>query len=104
MAEPVSLQTPGPIFNSSRDPLSKRLRDFPWWFVAIIMIAIWAAFIILSNDFLCNIDQSFIDTLDAKQVSEALKAEFEIYEEDADSRGRDNCAEDLAKNGKSPMG
>jgi len=82
VAEPVSLQTPSPIIESRSDPLGKRLRDFPWWFLAIILIAIWAVFIILSKDFLCNIDQSFIDTLDAKQVSEALKAEFEIYEEE----------------------
>lgn len=39
-----------------RDPLSQRLARFPWWLLAIIFIAIWAAYIILSRE---NFQQAF---------------------------------------------
>ena len=39
-----------------RDPLSQRLAQFPWWLLAIILIAIWAAYIILSRE---NFQQAF---------------------------------------------
>ena len=39
-----------------RDPLSERLAQFPWWLLAIILIAIWAAYIILSRE---NFQQAF---------------------------------------------
>jgi polar amino acid transport system permease protein len=38
------------IIESSRDPFGKRLRDFPWWFLAMILIAIWAFFIISTRE------------------------------------------------------
>jgi polar amino acid transport system permease protein len=39
-----------------QDPLSERLAQFPWWLLAIILIAIWAAYIILSRE---NFQQAF---------------------------------------------
>ena len=39
-----------------RDPLSERLAEFPWWLLAIILIAVWAAYIILSRE---NFNQAF---------------------------------------------
>lgn len=32
-----------------KDPLARRLEQFPWWFVALILIAIWAGFIIFTR-------------------------------------------------------
>ena len=80
MAEQPPLQTPGPIITASKDSMGKRLKDFPWWFVAIILIAIWAAFIIAANEYLFTLDHDFIDTLDSGMVSEQLQAEFAKYE------------------------
>jgi len=54
-----------------------RLKEFPWWFVAIILIAIGAAFIILSSDFLFNTNLEFVDSLDSGLVTEQLHNEFE---------------------------
>jgi polar amino acid transport system permease protein len=53
------------------------MREFPWWFLAIILIAIWAAFIILSNDYLFDVDPSYIQDLDSGQVTEAVTQVFE---------------------------
>ena len=39
-----------------QDPLSERLAQFPWWLLAIILIAVWAAYIILSRE---NFQQAF---------------------------------------------
>ncbi len=80
MAEQPSLQTPGPIFESSKAPLGKRLKEFPWWFVAIILIAIIAAFIIMKNDFLFNLDPSLAGELDSGEISDKVRTEFENYE------------------------
>ena len=80
MVEQPSLQVPGPIIIASKDPLGKRLKDFPWWFVAIILIAIWAAIIIFSNDFLFSSNLEFIDALDSGGISEQLRLEFKKYE------------------------
>lgn len=80
MVEPPSLQAPGPIFQASKDPLGKRLKEFPWWFVAIILIAIGAALIIMKNPFLFNLDPSLMAELDSGEISEALRAEFENHE------------------------
>ena len=33
-----------------RDPIGERLAQFPWWLLAIILIAVWAAYIILSRE------------------------------------------------------
>ncbi|HLV43689.1 MAG TPA: amino acid ABC transporter permease [Aggregatilineales bacterium] len=32
-----------------RDPLADRLSRFPWWFVALILIAVWAAYLIFTR-------------------------------------------------------
>lgn len=39
-----------------QDPLSQRLARFPWWFVALILIAIWAAYVIFTRD---NFNEAF---------------------------------------------
>lgn len=39
-----------------QDPISQRLARFPWWFVALILIAIWAAFVISTRD---NFNEAF---------------------------------------------
>jgi polar amino acid transport system permease protein len=44
----TAIPTPGAI-ELRKDPLSKRLEQFPWWFVALILIAIWAGFIIFTH-------------------------------------------------------
>jgi polar amino acid transport system permease protein len=31
------------------DPLSKRLSEFPWWFLGLLLIAIWAFYLIFSD-------------------------------------------------------
>ncbi|MCP4541460.1 MAG: amino acid ABC transporter permease [Chloroflexi bacterium] len=40
-----------------REEREKRLAQFPWWFLAIILIAVWTAFIILSRE---NYREAFI--------------------------------------------
>lgn len=76
MFEPPSLQAPGPIFEASKDPFWKRLNEFPWWFVAIILIAIGAAIIILSNYYVFSLETTFADGLNTGEVTEALQEAF----------------------------
>jgi polar amino acid transport system permease protein len=76
VAEQPHLQTVGPIFESGKDPFGKRLKEFPWWFVAIILIAIGATIIILKNDYVFSLDATFAGVLDAAEISESLKTEF----------------------------
>ncbi len=38
------------IVGQRKDPLGERLAQFPWWLIAIILIALWSGFIILSRD------------------------------------------------------
>jgi len=45
-----SLAQPLKQLRVRRDPLSERLVQFPWWLLAIILIAVWAAYIILSRE------------------------------------------------------
>ena len=59
---------------------SKRLNEFPWWFVAIILIAIWVFFIIFTKIHLFNIGPEFANELNAGQVSEQLQAKFEAHD------------------------
>jgi len=77
-----SLQTPSPIIEVSKDSLGKRLRAFPWWFVAIILIAIWAGYIILRNDYLFDLTLDYVGSLDSGTISEQLKQEFAVDEFD----------------------
>jgi polar amino acid transport system permease protein len=84
VAEIPSLQTPGPILEISKDPFGKRMKEFPWWFVAIILIAIWAAFIIFSRNYLFTTSVEFaiasdidqISDSEANQISEQLREAF----------------------------
>ncbi len=39
-----------------KDPMAKRLSRFPWWFLAMILIALWTAYIILSRE---NYNEAF---------------------------------------------
>jgi polar amino acid transport system permease protein len=49
-APPAAVKTPAPgAIELRKDPLSQRLEQFPWWFVGLILIAIWAAFIIFTH-------------------------------------------------------
>ncbi len=44
------LMPSGPIeIKDNGITFSKRLNEFPWWFVALILIAVWAFFIIFTN-------------------------------------------------------
>lgn len=43
-------QVIGPILEDDKVSLQKRIRDFPWWFVAMILIAIGVFFVISSNE------------------------------------------------------
>jgi polar amino acid transport system permease protein len=80
MTEPPSIQAPGPILESSGRTLGGRLRAFPWWFLTIILIAIWVAFIISSNEYLFSLDSSYSISLDTGVVSEAFITKLEEYE------------------------
>ncbi len=46
----LSLAEEGFLVLSRRDPLSKRLAQFPWWFLTMILIALWTAYAIYSRD------------------------------------------------------
>ena len=76
MADQPSLLPIEPIILSKKVPLEKRLKEFPWWFVAIILIAIWAAYIIFSNDYIFTITTEFSADLNTGQISEKLIEEF----------------------------
>jgi len=87
VTEQPSLQTIGPIITASKDPLGKRLKDFPWWFVAIILIAIWAAIIIAGNVFIFSTNLNFVSTLDSGTISEELISEFDKYDATLTEKG-----------------
>lgn len=47
----------GPLeIDDNEIPLSKRLNEFPWWFLAMILIAIWVFYIIFTNE---NYNEAF---------------------------------------------
>jgi polar amino acid transport system permease protein len=48
--ESLSAPRPPEFVGQRQDPLSKRLNDAPWWFMAIILIATWAFYIIYSRE------------------------------------------------------
>lgn len=50
MEESLSAPRPPEFVGQRQDPLSKRLNDAPWWFMAIILIATWAFYIIYSRE------------------------------------------------------
>jgi polar amino acid transport system permease protein len=75
-----SLQAPGPIIETENNSLGNRLKTFPWWFVAIILIAIWAVIIILSNKLIFTIDLKHTAALDSGQIPEELIQRFETDE------------------------
>ncbi len=77
MAEIPSLQTPGPLIEDKQDSLGERLRIFPWWFLAIILIATWAAFIIFATDVIFTLSPKIIPDLDSGQLTEDLIQAFE---------------------------
>ncbi|MBN1178514.1 MAG: amino acid ABC transporter permease [Anaerolineae bacterium] len=53
----LSLTLEGISLKPEKDQLGKRLSEFPWWFVAIILIAVGTAYIIVSNT---NYREAFI--------------------------------------------
>ena len=62
--------------HSEKKSPGKRLAEIPWWFLAIILIAIGAAYIIFTKDFLFSVPLNYAE-LDASQVSGDLVAAFE---------------------------
>jgi polar amino acid transport system permease protein len=46
----LALVQKGIPIDSENETLGHRLRNFPWWFVAMILIAVWAAYIILTRE------------------------------------------------------
>jgi polar amino acid transport system permease protein len=69
-----------PVIVEESISFNKRLKDFPWWFVAIIFIALWAAYIIFSKEFLFSIDLSYIDALGTSPIAEELVDTFAQFE------------------------
>ena len=67
-------------FKTNQISTGKRLADIPWWFIAIILIAIWAAYIIFSREYLFSIDLSHADTLGTNQTAEELVEVFAEYD------------------------
>jgi len=46
----ISLTEKGLPIELRKDPMTKRLARFPWWFLAMILIALWTAYIIYSRE------------------------------------------------------
>ena len=69
MADQPSLETPS-IIEFEKAPLGKRLLEFPWWFVAIILIAIWASFIIFFNKHVFTTSAEFVTDSDIDPTSD----------------------------------
>jgi polar amino acid transport system permease protein len=86
VADQPSLQLPGPIIEigAEKIPLKQRLKEFPWWFVAIISIAIWAVFIIFSSKYVFTTSADFVldsdiepsSDLEANRISGKLREVF----------------------------
>ncbi len=58
----------------------KRLNEFPWWFVAIILIAVWLFFIIFTKVFLFELSSDYANELDTGLISEQLKEQFSPHD------------------------
>ena len=71
MADQPSLQPPEITLLTDKTSLGKRIKDFPWWFVAIILIAIWAFFIIFSSDYVFTTSAEFVINSDIDQISDS---------------------------------
>ena len=55
--QPKDLETRvGPKIEFRGDPFASRLANFPWWFLGIILIAVWAVYIITTQE---NYNQAF---------------------------------------------
>ncbi len=71
----------GPLEITDGDlSFSKKLNEFPWWFVAIILIAVWVFFIIFTKEFLFDISPEFANDLNAGQVTEQLREKFNAHD------------------------
>ena len=55
-----------PEFDGEDEGLSGRVRDFPYWFIALILIAIYAAYIIISKE---NYKEAFVFILRGIQIT-----------------------------------
>jgi len=76
VADQPTLPPPESTLLTDEPTLSKKIKDFPWWFVAIILIAIWAAYIILAKDFLFTTSADLTSDLNTGQITELLREEF----------------------------
>jgi polar amino acid transport system permease protein len=63
-------------FSPKQTSTGKRLADIPWWFIAIILIAISAAYIIFSKVYLFSIDLSHLEALGESQITDELVEAF----------------------------
>lgn len=69
----------GPV-EEEKISLGRRLNEFPWWFVAIILIAVWVFIIIFTKEFLFELSPDFANDLDAGLITEQLKEEFSAFD------------------------
>ena len=69
-----------PVIKEQAVSLNKRLSDFPWWFLALILIAIWAAITISRNEFLFSTGLELTNDLNAGQATELLYQESESHD------------------------
>jgi polar amino acid transport system permease protein len=67
-------------FKPDQPSTGRRLADIPWWFVAIILIAISAAFVIFSKELLFAVDLTYIDAFGVGQTSEELVETFAQFD------------------------
>lgn len=75
-----SLLPAEPLIKEQTVSLNKRLSEFPWWFLALLLIAIWAAVIISKNEFLFSAGLELVDGLNAGLATEVLYQEFESHD------------------------
>jgi len=68
------------LIQSENKSPGQRLAEIPWWFVAIILIAIGAAYIIFTKDYLFSTDLAYIEILNNNQITDDLIAEFDANE------------------------
>ncbi|GAB4534515.1 MAG: hypothetical protein Fur0018_24380 [Anaerolineales bacterium] len=77
MAQPPSLQKMEILSPPEEgNQFGAFLNRLPWWFIAIILIALGAAYLIFAKEYLFSTDLTYVETLNNAQVSEDLSAVF----------------------------
>jgi len=67
-------------FEENKLSFSTRLNEFPWWFVALVLIAVWVFFIIFTKVFIFDLSPELASDLNAGQITEQLHATFESFD------------------------